>query len=120
MADNNSILTIVLVVAAVLLFTGNLTGNQVRAPPGSQVAAWCPSSTGKLLADGEYVAYAVENSNVIIERCVNGQLTKELCPDTGVLPNRIGVNRQYSTDPIATGCVPFSISNTIQSPSAIY
>lgn len=120
MADNNSVLTTVLVVVAVLLFTGNLTGNQVRnAPPGSQVAAWCPSSTGKLLAEGEYVAYTVANNNVIIERCLNGGLTKELCPDIGVLPNRIGVSRQYSTDKIATGCVPISISNTVFQESSL-
>lgn len=114
MADNNNMLTIVLVVAAVLLFSGNLTGNVGRqVPAGSQVDSWVEASNGKALAEGQYVAYQVGNGNIRIDRNVGGVLTSELCSDTGVINNRYGVNRQYTTDPISTDCIPISVSNTL-------
>lgn len=127
MADNNSVLTTVLVVVAVLLFTGNLTGNQVRnAPPGSQIAAWCQSPEGKLIAAGDYYAYAVENNNHIIEYCnTNGDLSRLLCPRVALAlgSNKAILNVQdITTNPLNYGCREVrttGVSNTIQSPSII-
>lgn len=106
MADNNNVLTIVLVAAAVLLFSGNLTGNLGKQVPGSQVAAWCQSPEGKLIAEGDYTAYAVENNHYVIETCVSGNLRRALCPR---LPLGAGANKRVSLD----GCVDLAISNTI-------
>ena len=112
MADNNSVLTTVLVVVAVLLFTGNLgnlTGNPVRnAPPGSQVAAWCQSQEGKVIAAGDYYAYAVENNHHVIEYCnANGDLSRLLCPRQALAlgSNKAILNVQdITTNPNDYGC----------------
>ena len=112
MADNNNVLTIVLVVAAVLLFSGNLTGNAGRVP-GSQVNCVVQASTGKVLAPNEYDATFVENGNVLIERNNNCVLTKELCPDTGVIANQYGGNRKSTTDSISSRCIPIAVSITL-------
>ncbi len=117
MADNNNVLTIVLVVAAVLLFSGNLTGNVGRqVPAGSQVAAWCQSPEGKLIADGDYTAYSVENNHYVIETCAGGNLRRVLCsrPPLGSGQNQRIMNaQQMTTDPNSYGCDDLSISNTV-------
>lgn len=122
MADNNNMLTIVLVVAAVLLFSGNLnlTGNAGRQVPGSQVAAWCQSPEGKLIAAGDYNAYATNNVNYIIETCSeSGVLHRLLCPRTALAEgaNKAVTNiQQITTNPNNYGCrdvLTTGVSNTI-------
>ena|SRR3989344_2004905 len=111
MADNNNVLTIVLVVAAVLLFSGNLTGNLGRqVPAGSQVAAWCdnPYDPGNPIAAGNYDIQVLENNLAAIVSCDSmGTARITTCPDRALA---LGSNKAYlnvqdiTTDPLSYGC----------------
>ena len=110
MADNNNVLTIVLVVAAVLLFSGNLTGNAGKAVPGSQVAAWCedPYDPGNFIASGDYQTHTLENNLVSIVSCDStGTARITACPDVALAlgSNKAILNVQdITTHPNDYGC----------------
>lgn len=107
MADNNSVLTIVLVVAAFLLLSGNLTGNQIRnapgvasreefgRPSGSQIANICYSERFRTeIADGDYKAGAVPSTSVsyVIDLCDKGVLKEFACKTK---PLSLGAGQYY-------------------------
>lgn len=131
MADNNLVLTIVLVVAAALLLSGNLTGFQVRAtnapgytargsygtPAGSQLSNICYSDFFHTeIAEGDHLAKAVpsvEGRTYRVEVCRSGALKAFLCQGE-IWSNKVLANIQVlTTDPINIGCRELNILNTV-------
>lgn len=135
MADNNSVLTIVLVVAAFLLLSGNLTGNQIRnapgvasreefgRPAGSQIADICYSEAFRTeIADGDSKVGAVPGGGYLVHACRQGVLRAYFCPKDPLSTGghkAYGNTQQYTTDQYDIACTPIAVSNTIFQESSL-
>lgn len=129
MADNNLVLTIVLVVAVALLLSGNLTGYPVRdnapgfssresfgVPAGSQIRVCYSEYFGKEIASNDYYSRAIPGG-YRIEVCDDvGNLRTIFCQDP---PTAAGVSKIIRTDPTSVGCRDLAISNTISPESTL-
>lgn len=127
-ADNNSVLTIVLVVAAVFLFSGGnlstlLTGN--AAQRGSQ-AVFCPPWHGITLQTGTSEFYWLPGG-VEIANCVEvngrGQLNVDKCVKDSIRGYQGLTERQttYKTsiDDVEHVCAPLNLQNSLGARSGI-
>lgn len=135
MADNNSMLTIVLVVAAFLLLSGNLTGNQIRnapgvasrqefgRPAGSQIADICYSDAFRTeIADGDSKVGAVPGGGYLVHACRLGVLKAYFCADKPLATGAgkgYGNTQKYTTDQFDIDCTPIAVSNTIFQESSL-
>lgn len=115
--QNNSLLTIVLVVAAVFLFTGgnisSLTGN--AAQRGSQ-ATTCNWDGQTILAGKSAVRYV--SGGVLTAYCDNGQLLVDFCArgslSQGGYSGLVNMAQTHTTsiDNVLFQCAPLDILNS--------